>query len=340
MLKRWRSAIQQHTSKATASGAPPATPSPTVTLDDLYYAYRLFLWREPDEGGFESWRKLIESRDISIQELTNGFLTSDEFLALREQQNRIELVELPQFRIYVRLGDMYVGATIARDREYERNVTQELEALLHSGDIFLDIGANIGYFTLLAAARVGPNGKVIAFEPSADNCELLRMSIEANGFTTIELYPHAVAEHEQVIGLEGGHLQSNARVVDLSPEQAAHSSVRHVRAVALDQFLPLAQRIDVVKMDIEGAEPRALAGMRRLLETHRPTIVLEFSPDQIQTTSHMAPEAVLDQLRAYGYDLTVLERLKQSSATPQTNAEIMRAYAEAKATHIELMAKP
>src|SRR5689334_16156257 len=83
------------------------------------------------------------------------------------------LLRLGGFKLYVRLDDWAVGARIAVRRRYEPYVTAALEPLLKPGAVLVDIGANIGYYTMLAAARVSPTGKVIAFEPSAENCELI-----------------------------------------------------------------------------------------------------------------------------------------------------------------------
>src|SRR3990172_3951145 len=80
------------------------------------------------------------------------------------------LVKLKEFRIYVRLDDWAVGARIAVKRSYETHVTAAMRPLLQPGMVVVDVGANIGYYTLLAAARVGPGGKVIAFEPGSENC--------------------------------------------------------------------------------------------------------------------------------------------------------------------------
>jgi ubiquinone/menaquinone biosynthesis C-methylase UbiE len=87
------------------------------------------------------------------------------------------LLDLGDFRIYVRLDDWAVGARIAVKRTYEQHITKVIRSYLKPGAVFIDIGANIGYYTLLSAAHVGDTGKVIAFEPSSNNCALLEMSV-------------------------------------------------------------------------------------------------------------------------------------------------------------------
>src|SRR5256885_3164883 len=80
------------------------------------------------------------------------------------------LLRLADFKIYVRLDDWAVGARIAVRRTHEPHVTRVMLPLLRPGTVIVDIGANIGYYTLLAASRIGSTGKVIAFEPSLENC--------------------------------------------------------------------------------------------------------------------------------------------------------------------------
>ena len=129
--------------------------------------------------------------------LVDGFLHSEEFRRLQEEGFRPVLVELDTFKMYVRRNDFYVGAVIANTKSYEPYVAAEIERLLKPADVFVDLGANIGYFTLLAATLIGPEGQVHAFEPNRDNCELVKRSIEANGFANIRLYPTAVAERHR-----------------------------------------------------------------------------------------------------------------------------------------------
>ncbi|MCX7827376.1 MAG: FkbM family methyltransferase, partial [Verrucomicrobiae bacterium] len=111
------------------------------------------------------------------------------------------LVRLPEFKIYVRLNDFGVGLPIFLRRAYEPYVTTAICRFLKPGCVFVDIGANIGYHTLMAAARVGAGGSVIAFEPNPANCALLQKSIAANGFGNIRVHPNAVADHEGDVGL-------------------------------------------------------------------------------------------------------------------------------------------
>src|SRR5262249_6754035 len=82
---------------------------------------------------------------------------------------RYRCVSVGGFRLYVDVKDPLIGACFAAGAPYERHLTAALRAALRPGDTFLDLGANMGYYTMLAASRVGPGGRVIAFEPRHDN---------------------------------------------------------------------------------------------------------------------------------------------------------------------------
>ena len=244
-------------------------------------------------------------------------------------------LKLPDFRMYVRLDDWAVGARIAVKRSYEPHVTNVLRPLLKPGIIFGDIGANIGYYALFAAAHIGSSGKVIAFEPSSRNCDLLRMSLHANHYTNVYIHPYAVADAEGIVGF--GMDDSNGRISRDDPAAAAYQ----VRAITLDAFLKDEPQIDVIKMDIEGAEGRALDGMRDLLRRHRPILLTEFSPRGLLIASGIAPEAYLDRLRDLEYQLTVIPHVGSLSSTPQSNEQIMEYFTRSNgADHLDLIARP
>jgi hypothetical protein len=93
-------------------------------------------------------------------------------------------------------------------------------------------------------------------------------------------------------------------------------------------------------MDIEGAEPRALAGMEQLLTRHRPTLLTELAPALLRLTSGVEPRAYLEKLAALGYDLYILEREGPKSSRPQTVEELLVALDRLSGTHLDLVGYP
>jgi FkbM family methyltransferase len=310
-----------------------------ATEEDVYYCYRLLLDREPDERGWSYWLNLVQNHSLSTQALVDGFLGGYEFQQLRAERVRPKLAELPEFKIYARGNDHFVGAVILREKQYEPHVSMALHHLLKPGDVFCDIGANIGYFSLMAAAQVGSDGQVLAFEPNPDNQNLLRMSIEANNFSNVILYPYAVSEKEGTLFFTSGGADSNGRIVTAAEQAAWQIELPQVKTVALDQLFPDLPRLDVIKMDIEGAEPLAYQGMRQLIERHRPVIILEFNPQLIKTTSGVSPAAFLADLQTI-YRLRSLNQLPKQQEFPGTISEINSLIKRLSLTHLDLIAEP
>ena len=310
-----------------------------ATTEDVIYCYRLFLNREPDEMGMAYWSDLVNRHCIPLTTLCDGFLNSYEFKNLVAERNKPHLIDLPDFKIYVRLNDHFVGGAIANSGDYEPYVTRELRRLLKPGMTFLDVGANIGYFTLLAALLVGKTGRVLAFEPQQSNCQLLEQSIAANGLQNITLFPYAAAEKAQTLPFSGGGADSNGRIINPSETLAQMYALPTVEAVVLDEHLAGIERLDVVKMDIEGAEPRAWAGMQRLIEKYRPVVLMEFAPDLIRITSGTEPIELLDSMQ-HLYEVYVLERSGEKSDVPQSTDELMQIQEKSVDTHLDLVAYP
>ena len=263
--------------------------NPQATLDDVVYAYRLFLRRHPDDEGFQHYRKSVET-GLLLENLARGFSHSTEYRDLMETEEKVTTVEIEGRYMYARLGDEDVGGQILKARQYEPHVTKILSGLLKNGHTFVDIGANIGYFTILAASIVGGNGRVIAVEPNPDNIQLLLASIVKNGYKNVRVLPFAASDRESVFELVVGG--SNGYVVDArNPNQ--HSV--YTQSIILDEQLSQCPNIDVVKMDVEGHEPNVLAGLKGLLRKHLPTMVAEFHPKALRESKN-DPEEYLSEL--------------------------------------------
>ncbi|MBK8905053.1 MAG: FkbM family methyltransferase [Anaerolineaceae bacterium] len=316
-------------------------PNPNIATEkDLYACYWLLLNRKPDKQGLNHWLNLMEKTQMERQVLVGFFLLSEEFqrqrLGLRRQRT---LVNLPDFKMVVNPNDFSVGSSILRNKKYEAHVSQAIKSQLKSGDVFVDIGANIGYFTLLAAATVGEKGHVYAFEPNPSNCELIRENIALNEYSNVTLFPYAVAESRQTLNYYGESINSNGQVSDISEGEEA---LVKVEAVALDELLLDSEKITVVKMDIEGAEARAFSGMSQIIDKFRPVIFTEFSPHLLNYVSHVQPEAYLTSLQEH-YDVFVLESEEFKGlrfAEPASVQEIMEKYARTNDTHLDLAAFP
>ncbi len=179
-----------------------------------------------------------------------------------------------------------------------------------------------------------------AFEPNLDNILLLEKSITDNNFANVHLFRYAVAEESQTFKLDAGS-SSNARIIDFTTEAVPGLyRPRIVEAVTLDETLSDVSRIDMIKLDIEGAEPRAWQGMREIVRRHRPVLLFEFSPELIRVTSHIEPAIFLDQIVDAGYTLYILSADGNKSDPPQSRDQVLRAQERSGGTHLDLAALP
>lgn len=163
---------------------------------------------------------------------------------------------------------------------YEMDLQAALRELVQPGMVTYDVGANIGYFSLMLAKLSGETGQVHAFEPLPSNIERLLTNVSMNGYTErISIYPVAVTEFGTPIRFlvhTSEKMGKVAGTVGKEDNEAYQDSIE-VASLSLDQFAylqgnPLPQ---LVKMDIEGGEVKALPGMRRMLEEEHPILLLE-----------------------------------------------------------------
>lgn len=234
--------------------------------DDVRAAYRLLLGREPDPQGFAHWAGEVASGALDMDGLRRAVMESTEY---RRRQIQEEPVDIGGMTVFIDPRDAEFGGSIATHRTWEAHIRAVLARCLKPGDVFVDIGANIGVMSFEAALRVGPGGSVLAFEPDPRNMRrLLRGSI-ANGFTQVQAFPLALSDRAGIVSMTGN---SNGAVV------GADAQLDLVQAIAGDDVLASRPRIDMVKLDIEGHEPEALRGLNRCLQRHRPLVLCEFNP--------------------------------------------------------------
>ena len=183
---------------------------------------------------------------------------------------------------------------------HEPLVTKVFKKEIKKGNVVLDIGAHIGYYTLIAAKLVGENGKVFAFEPEPTNFNLLERNVKANGYKNVILVQKAVSNKTGKIKLylsednTGDH-----RIYD------SHDGRRPIEIEAIrldDYFKNREEKIDFIKIDTQGSEAWAIQGMPLLLRRNRVKIITEFEPPLLRK-SGVEPREYLDILSEYGFKL-------------------------------------
>jgi FkbM family methyltransferase len=187
-------------------------------------------------------------------------------------------------RLRVRTGDQ-IGRVLAVSGVWEPNVTAAFRSALGPGDVCLDIGAHIGYFTLLASRLVGSAGHVYAFEPSPANYESLRANLSRNRATNVTALRFAVGEAQAraLLRAAPGTNTGRATLRDVRPNRAPIGDagvmvdVRPATDVIREGDL---RRIRVIKVDVEGYEVEVLRGLGPVLDLGDPlALFVEFNPE-------------------------------------------------------------
>ncbi len=182
------------------------------------------------------------------------------------------------FRLFIprELRSIYIGYFDFLD--HEPLTTKVFASLLKTGDVVVDVGANIGHYTLLAAAAVGTNGRVHAIECSQETLKVLTDNVQRNQLSNVEIHPVAASSTR-------GTLELNVTAIGLSwfnphsqwPTVKGSGSTVCVPAVPLDDII--SSPIQVVKIDAEGMDLDVLKGMNRLLtENQEASVIVEWAP--------------------------------------------------------------
>ena len=237
---------------------------------------------------------------------------------------RIQCVQSHGFRIYVDLQDRLVGANIAAG-VYEPHVTAAIRRVLRPGDTFVDLGVNVGYFSLMAATLVGRTGRVIGFEARPDNVELANRSARENGFENVTIRSLAVAEKKKVLKMSAPDHTSLSVVVDSSRTDCQTGFVE-IQAVAVDEVLGDLADVDVVKMDIDGGELQAVQGMRATLRRCQPILFFEFSPFTLEEYGQTKPADLISEIQSLGYQIFALTQ--QIAPIPMSGYAEIEAFRE------------
>jgi len=159
---------------------------------------------------------------------------------------------------------------------YESHEMEVVKREVHPGDVVLDIGANIGYYTLMFAKLVGNEGKVFAFEPEPENFSLLKKNVEINGYQNVILIPKAISNKNDLIQLY--LCESNKGMHRIYNSVCCNSSIE-IESIRADDYFNSSHQINFIKIDIEGAEYAAIQGMQNILtQNQNIKIMTEFSP--------------------------------------------------------------
>jgi FkbM family methyltransferase len=209
------------------------------------------------------------------------------------------------YRLYIDPRDYNGIHYLLRGISHREPIAAFFFAYLRSGDNVLDIGANVGYYTALGSQLVGKTGRVLSFEASPTIVERLKATLR-NPNGNVSIFDLAVSDragHVTFYTECNGHTGRSSMLAHVRDE----STPSIVRAIALDDMLAHIPSIALVKIDVEGAEMRALRGMRALLARDRPLVVVELTDAWLRADGSSAVE-VLHWMAEFGYRAHSIDR--------------------------------
>ncbi|MEJ7607488.1 MAG: FkbM family methyltransferase [Bryobacteraceae bacterium] len=282
-----------------------------ITNLDVYFAYRLLLGRQPEFTSLESY---VARRGTSpVKDFVLEFLASEEFSnvwsdlpALHRTGDLMIRTDLPNgivLNFFAR--DWAIGWHIAM-RNFERVTEDVIRTYVTPNCVSLDIGSNIGYFTMLMA-KLGAK-KVYALEPFAAVFGILLRNIKDNELTNVIAVQKAADQDSQTrvrIHYEEAGFNTGSSFIPACEDSAI--ALKHpyveVETITADNLIPSSERVAFVKLDVEGSELKALRGMTRILSQDRPVLLVECNPFCLKTMAGVTPEALVSELRGHRYRL-------------------------------------
>ena len=202
---------------------------------------------------------------------------------------------------WIRLGDSMCHSILRK--EVDDRATVFLLSCLKRDGVFFDIGANAGWFTLRAAQKYRQlgGGKVYAFEPQREFYDHLTMSVIENDFGEYcTIYNFAVGDRSaQIVMVDAGMNSGGSYIKPSGPGESA-------KMIRFDDLALDFDRIDAVKLDIEGAEPLFFEGATKFFAKHRPIIYSEIHPRKLQIVSKLTREDYIATVEGMGYETKLL----------------------------------
>lgn len=221
--------------------------------------------------------------------------------------------------------------------DYEPHMTKLWGRLAPEGGVAIDVGANIGAHTLSMARAVGARGRVLAFEPNPLVRSALARNVALNTLTQVTVYACALGSGPGTLPLRvpkaGSDDFANMGLASLVALETPHDLV-DVEIRSLDDVLAEqpAERVDVIKIDVQGYEMETLRGMRGCLERHRPVIVFEYDA-WAWKQADASPEDAFAALHAAGYELFKMDNRARVDPQPIVGGTPLPAFVDLLAIH-------
>lgn len=261
-------------------------------------------------------KNIIEAKLNVIDQKLDQLISLVGPFGVSMQDNTTLVQTIYNTKYYIPCDDDIMTPQLIIYRQWEKNVSEFLLSKVNSETVFLDIGANFGYFSCLIASKIGAGnlGRVYAFEANPKMTNLLRRNIEINwGMAAVDVHEIAVTEKAGVLQLNipKKHL-ANASLGQMGA--GVEVDVVNVEADSIDNLLHSLERVDLVKIDVEGVEYLVLKGMVNTIDNNpNIKIIMEWSAGQMHDAG-IRKDDILDFICERGFKIYEIE----------TNTELTR----------------
>ena len=240
-------------------------------------------WRLPGRERLSRWLKASEQLKANI---------SDGIVWLADEN----------IAIYTS-ADNYIEWTILSTGTYEDEINKLIKISLNPGDIALDVGGNIGLQSIRMSKSVGEQGKVFAFEPLIHLQEKLSRNIKLNKADNVKLFPYALSNTEREVDFHISKGKWNQGTFNISNNQPG-TEIQHVIIKVADEIPEVKElnRLDLVKIDVEGFEYQVLLGLKQTIRKHKPRIIFEYDKNYWEANAQNFSEC-FDFLSGLDYTL-------------------------------------
>lgn len=243
-------------------------------------------------------------------------------------------VNIEGHKMYIIKSDDTVSEELIINKTWESLETEVFKQNIKNGDTVIDLGANLGYYSLIAARIVGEKGKVYAFEPDEENFQILEKNIKANNYKNIIPVKMAVSDKIGNIklylspGNKGDH-----RIYD---QNAGRNTVT-IKSTTLDNYFKN-QKVDLIKIDIQGSEMDAIKGAKKIINANKNIKVITEYQAELLEANNSKPVDYLNLLTSLGFELYDINQ-NTNKLIRTTTKELINNYPSAPFVYTNILCK-
>ena len=262
----------------------------------------------------------LNNQAYTIRELQNQLIdlqTSVNFITLKDRV----LFRSPHGILIAPIEDSRLTTALwtSPARQLESGTMKVIDSILNPGDFAIDVGANIGFILLPMASKVGPDGHIVAIEPGSRASQLLREMIIINGLDNrVELQVCAAGEHHNTANLHIGDTLGHSSLLDIHET----NEFEEVKVIPLDALVAKGQKVNLVKIDVEGFELQVWKGMSRILSDNPElTAIVEFGPSHLMRSGENI-DGWIDNFIADGFTIYEINETTGDITPLRTKSEL------------------